>query len=206
VENQQYDEAVELSSSESVDEADVAPPPKPPQVSDQRAGLVSCLPDITLTAAYALQVKMSGSATSGSGAGSASGSGGGSARGGGGGGSSGGGGGSQQGAQSAHIGSGEEDEGNSETSSDEEDDEEGVQATQGYNPADYANLQVIGGGMQPGEGSVLFFISFLFLRGGVFCCWCAEEEEEAEERVTLLMLLITVGQVSNEVKELTSGS
>ena len=30
----QYDEAVELSLSESVDEADVAPPPKPPQVSD----------------------------------------------------------------------------------------------------------------------------------------------------------------------------
>jgi len=49
----------------------------------------------------------------------------------------------QAGVQSAHIGSGEEDEENSETSSEEEEDEEGgVQATQGYNAADYANLQV----------------------------------------------------------------
>ena len=47
-------------------------------------------------------------------------------------------------AQSANIGSENDEDGNSETSSDEEDDDEGgVQATQGYNPADYANLQVL---------------------------------------------------------------
>ena len=48
-------------------------------------------------------------------------------------------------AQSAHIASAdeEEEEENSETSSEEEEEEEGgVQATQGYSAADYANLQV----------------------------------------------------------------
>ena len=49
-------------------------------------------------------------------------------------------------AQSVTVASGdddEEEEDNSETSSEEEEEEEGgVQATQGYNAADYANLQV----------------------------------------------------------------
>ena len=50
MENQQYDEAVDISSSESVDEADVAPVPAPKPAQSMK----------------------SGSATSGSGGGSAS--------------------------------------------------------------------------------------------------------------------------------------
>ena len=120
MENQQYDEAVDISSSESVDEADVAPPPKPTQVTGA-PGLCGFRMRALTPPLCLLQVAtMGGSATSGSGGGSASGSGGGSARGGGGSG------GAQQGTQSAHIGSGEDDEGNSETSSDDDEVTSGV--------------------------------------------------------------------------------
>lgn len=138
MDNQQYDEAVDISSSESVDEADAAPPPKPPQVT---AGDRSRLFPNNSADAFLNLLQVAKMGSSGSGGGSTSGSGGGSARDGGGGG--GGGGSAQQGAQRANIGSGEEDEGNSDTSSDDDEEEDGVQAAQGYNPADYANLQVM---------------------------------------------------------------
>ena len=119
MENQQYDEAVELSSSESVDETDTASLPRPSgKISSPVGG------------------GHGGKATSGS-------SGGGSASEGGSSAGAGGAGRAARGGQGHQSGSGDEEE--SGTSSDDDDEEDGgggAQVAQGYNPADYANLQV----------------------------------------------------------------
>ena len=119
MENQQYDEAVELSSSESVDETDAAPLPRPSaKISSPVGG------------------GHGSKATSGS-------SGGGSASEGGSSAGAGGAGRGARGGQGHQSGSGDEEE--SGTSSDDDDEEDGgggAQVAQGYNPADYANLQV----------------------------------------------------------------